>query len=372
MTNRDLKHEEVINNILENRMNGLVYLPSGYGKTRIALKALERSSFKNILWVCGSEEFRDNGLWEECDKWGIKKSVCKSIDTICYQSLSKTKTSRYSIVILDEIQYITPLRARPLYHHTDTKILGLTGTPPRDNIKQEIFNDLGLNIITQKTVDDGVDEEMISDYEIDIVFTQMSNEKNIAKTFNNNTFYVSEKSTYSYYNNKLNQAYEIGSKDISRLTLNRARFLYNLESKLICAKKIMHKYKDKRIISFSKSIDHAKILGKTAYHSKLNKKEKEHNLNLFNSKKVDSVGTVEAANTSINFIDLDIVVVHQLDSNPGNFLQRIGRNLRYKKDAIKKMIILCTKDTQDVIWVRKCIEGLNKNKIKYYEIENYV
>jgi superfamily II DNA or RNA helicase len=231
---------------------------------------------------------------------------------------------------LDEIQYITPLRARPLYHHTDTKILGLTGTPPRDKTKQEIFNDLELNIIVQKTVDDGVDEEMISDYEIDIVFTQMSNEKNIAKTFNNNTFYVSEKSTYSYYNNKLNQAYEIGSKDISRLTLNRARFLYNLESKLICAKKIMHKYKDKRIISFSKSIDHAKILGKTAYHSKLNKKEKEHNLNLFNSKKVDSVGTVEAANTSINFIDLDIVVVHQLDSNPGNFLQRINKPVLFK------------------------------------------
>ena len=78
MTNRDLKHEEVINNILENKMNGLVYLPTGYGKTRIVLKALERSSFKNVLWVCGSEEFRDNGLWEECNKWGIQKSVCKS------------------------------------------------------------------------------------------------------------------------------------------------------------------------------------------------------------------------------------------------------------------------------------------------------
>lgn len=372
MTNRDSKHEEIINKILENDFHGLVYLPTGYGKTRITLKSLEQSSFNRILWVCGTEEFRDSGLWEECTKWGIKKSICNSITAICYQSLHKTNASKYDIVILDEIQYITPFRVKPLYNHNGTKIIGLTGTPPRDRVKQEIFSDLGLNIIIQKTVDDGVDEEMISDYEIDVVFCKLNDIKNIPKKGINGTFYVSEKSSYHYYNTKLAAAYDTYSKDISRLTLNRARFIYNLPSKFEHAKSIIKKYKNKRIISFSKSIGHAKILGQTTYHSKLKKDEKLRNLDNFNSKKYNSISTVEAANTSINFIDVDIALIHQLDSNPGNFLQRIGRNLRYKENVIKKMIILCNKETQDLIWTKKCLEGLNPNKIKYYEIEDYI
>ena len=154
--------------------------------------------------------------------------------------------------------------------------------------------------------------------------------------------------------------------------MGRARFLYNSKTKLDASIKIMNKYKNERLISFSKSIEVAEQLSKCTFHSKLKKDKKKENYTAFNEKKCKHISTVEAANTSLNFIDLEVAFVTQLDSNPGNLLQRMGRVLRFQVGKTAKIVILCMKNTRDEDWVLECIQSLDSSKINHFKLEEYL
>jgi superfamily II DNA or RNA helicase len=69
--------------------------------------------------------------------------------------------------------------------------------------------------------------------------------------------------------------------------------------------------------------------------------------------------------------DLDCVVIEQLNSQPREFIQRIGRGLRFKEGHTAQIYILVTADTQDEKWMNEAIAGVPAERIKYTSYRRY-
>ncbi|MBP8994681.1 MAG: hypothetical protein KBG30_12850 [Bacteroidales bacterium] len=360
-TNKDLLQETLSKEIINFNYNGILYLPTGTGKTKIIIEALmQESRIKDILWVCATEKARDTTVKEEYQKWSDESSWNK-VKTICWHSLPKYDI-QHQLVILDELHMITYPRLQYLLKKRPAAILGITGTKPQNPEKLKLIQHLKLPIIHEKTVEEAVTQQLIADYEIEIYYIQLNNTiKKSIKRKNDSLFYATEQESYIWYTKKLESAVDPVSR--KKLALRRASIIYNSISKLFFSKKLLATLSDKRIVSFSKSISIAEQLSPNRYHSKLSKKLRKKIVQDFNEKEFNHLATVEAANTSENFNEIDVIYIHQLDSNSSNYLQRQGRGLRMRNNYIAKIIIVCAKNTVDEIWVEKCIESLNINKI---------
>ena len=106
---REEEQQPIIDEIIKQDFHGIIYLPTGTGKTRILIEALKKSSFKSILWVCATEQSRDVTLEKEFKIWKATR-LFKKVTAICWKSLEK-HSFKYDLVILDEIQMITPRNA---------------------------------------------------------------------------------------------------------------------------------------------------------------------------------------------------------------------------------------------------------------------
>ena len=367
---REEEQQPIIDEIIKQDFHGIIYLPTGTGKTRILIEALKKSSFKSILWVCATEQSRDVTLEKEFKIWKATR-LFKKVTAICWKSLEK-HSFKYDLVILDEIQMITPRNAS-YFKNNDCKIIGATGSEPRDQIKQEIFKQLNLDVIWRLHIDNAIEKSLIAEYFIDIVYVDIDSITKYEVKGNKGSFYKTEKESYNWYSYKIEQLKDEGNYTAAKkLQLSRARFIYNSKTKLRASQLLMKKFSDNRVISFSKSTDIANILSKNPYHSKLKKEDRKLNYDKFNSKKENHISTVEAANTSLNFTDIEIAFIQQLDSNPGNFLQRIGRALRFGENYTAKIVLLCLRGSQDEVWVNSCIESLNSEKINMYNFKDYI
>lgn len=357
---KSLKQKVYSEKIIESDFHGIVELAMGVGKTKIVIDAIRKQKFKSILWVCGTEKFRDKGLKEEFISW---KGDFTKVKAICWHSLSDLKGS-FDLIVLDEVQMITERRFNYFRNNPYNKILALTGTLPREWSKLRLLEKLNLKTIVSVDVDEAIEEELIADYEIEVVYCYLNDKIKKEIKSKKGVFYATERESYDWYSRKIAAAKAYGNyAEVKSLSLRRANFIYNSKSKLKASLLVNSNLKG-RIVSFSKRTEIADMLG-TPFHTKIHKKKRDQNYADFNSGKISHLATVEAANTSLNLIDVECVFIQQLDSNAGNFFQRMGRGLRLRKDYVAKIIIMCLKDTQDEIWVSECISSLNPKKITY-------
>jgi superfamily II DNA or RNA helicase len=87
--------------------------------------------------------------------------------------------------------------------------------------------------------------------------------------------------------------------------------------------------------------------------------------------KINRLSCVNSLNEGQNIPLLDVGLVVQLNSNPRNLIQRIGRIVRIRDGHKAKIYILSCTGTQDEKWVEKAIEGLDRNNITYTSIKNF-
>lgn len=349
---KDEQQELIINEIEKNEFNCLLYLATGSGKSRILIEAIKRLKPKSVLWTCATEKFRAQGLEEEFNKWGGDFSI---VTPICWHSLGSCKQN-YDLLVMDEIQMVTKKRVNYLKSHKPNKIIACSGTKPRDLAKQLMINSLNIPEIVNIGVDEAVKKDLIADYEVEVRYCELDN---INKVMIKPGFYSTEKETYQWYCRKIDKLKDEGRwLDVKKMSLNRARFIYNCKSKLTAGLEIVKEFKDKRTIIFSKSSIAADSLSPNRFHTVMDKKVAKETYNKFNNLEINHISVIDAANTSLNFNEIELVFVYQLDSNPTNYLQRQGRSLRKRENYKAKIIILCLKNTQDEIWVNECIKSL--------------
>lgn len=358
--NKEKIQKDIVNS-LPYKSHGLLNLAVRVGKTKIAIDLIKKEKPESVLWVTVNTKLRDVDIPEEFRKWKAQKYLNKTT-VICYQSLSKTE-GKFDKIILDEYQSLTENNSINLFNNKIKykTILGLTGTHPKDLVKNTLLSKLNLQVLYSLKIEEAVQENLIAPYRIFLIPNQLNcKDKNVLSGNKKIQFYQTEKQKYEYLTKCIEEnSYSLNRKNPKLLRLNRMRFLHNLQSKQDKIKKLLSVLKGRTLV-FSANIAIAEKLSKYTYHSKTNDKY----LNMFLEGKINILSCVNMGGTGFTYKDVDNFVIGQANSDIlGATTQKIGRSLVLQDNYIANIFIVYTEGTADEDWVKSTLSNFNSAKV---------
>lgn len=161
-----------------NQPGGLIVLPPGSGKTRIAAEDAKRVDSKNVLYVAHTHEILDVAESEFRAKFGFGhvKRITKAKDfrqpaavniatiQLLQRHVNVIPRASFDYLVVDEFHHA----AAPSYRHllervTPRFLLGLTATPFRGD-RQDILQLCGGNVLLQYELRSGIEAGVLSPY----------------------------------------------------------------------------------------------------------------------------------------------------------------------------------------------------------------
>lgn len=157
---------------------GLVVLPPGSGKTRIAAEDAFRTNAQHVLYVAHTVEILDvaqsefDALFGELNvkrhtSWvGLSTPQRVNITTIQLLSrhLNDLSLAPYDYIVVDEFHHAAALSYRKVLEHASPRfLLGLTATPFRGD-RQDIYQLCSGNVLASFELRDGIDSGVLSPY----------------------------------------------------------------------------------------------------------------------------------------------------------------------------------------------------------------
>ena len=110
------------------------------------------------------------------------------------------------------------------------------------------------------------------------------------------------------------------------------------------------------------------------FHSKLKKKEQDYVVKRFKDKrtKVRFLSSVQALNEGFNVPDCSIGIIAGSNSTRRTMIQQLGRVVRYQEDKEAIIVNLYTPDTQETVWLRNRLEGINPKLITELSLSEFI
>ena len=368
--------------------NTILQLPTGYGKTRIALEMLnlrypERSTVlivvpKLVLIDTWKAEIKK---WFPENKWDITFTT--------YVSFPKHSIKSWNMVIFDECHHMTE-RVKLNYHKSLYKhTIFLSAT-----IKKELIwwlkttHNHKIDFV-KLTLKDAIDDDVLPEplvYLIpmildDRVANQVYIKNKKAKTIIEVPYFqrmkywrrkdiqLKVKCTQSQYNaileNQINyyknlymNSQAIYQKNIwLHIAGERLKYLSKLKEDFI--KQILKKLTKKRVITFCGDIKQTERLGRNSINSK--SKFSSDTLNQFNNGKINHITACHMLNEGVNLNNCQIGIWAMYNSSSIMIIQKIGRLLRHNTPIV---ILPYYVDTREAEIVKKMLDNFDGNHIK--------
>ncbi len=357
-TKRDLIQESISDRFIDSGFKGIILAAPRVGKIKITLNCLNTRD--NVIIAYPETNIKKSWV-DDIKKWKFKG---KKIKYTTYMSFKKLKTS-CNVLVLDEIHLISEAQmlaiASYIKTHNIQKIIGLTGTLSLDT-KFKLKQVLGLDVLVEYPIEQAINDGVITDYRITVRFTNLSTAKDIKVKWKGGEFLTSEKDSFNYITSKIERETSDIKKKMLRLT--RMGLIKKSKSKIELTKQILAELHDKRVLVFTGLIEVADALGIDSYHSKSKVDVSQD----FISGKSSKLAVVRQLNTGVTFKALDTTVINFFDSNAENLAQRISRItcMEYNNpDKIANVIIVCSTEEQEKIWLNKALSFFEPSKIKY-------
>jgi superfamily II DNA or RNA helicase len=144
----------------------------------------------------------------------------------------------------------------------------------------------------------------------------------------------------------------------------RKAFVYDHPKKIEVANRILQAREDKKIITFTKSVEHAKLLccGEI-YHGKMAKKKKDKVMDAFNLAEKGILNSCQALNVGLDVQGINTVVIISGDSSSIVKKQRIGRSIRKEEAKVAEIWQLVLRGTVDDSWYRKASANIKTHTL---------
>jgi len=358
---RSIVQDDALGIALKNKRCGLG-ISMGVGKTRIGIRHMIANidPFINYLVVVPKHSVTES--WKDEFKKMEAEELLNHVTFTTYLSLNKQDPKFYDIVYLDECHSILPSHEGFLSMFNG-KILGLTGTPPRD--KQSIKGRLVQKYCPIKytfDVDSATDSNILNDYKIIVHELELSKLPQLKKKNKKGGFwYTSEYKDYQYVTGRVAEAQS--PKQIQLARIMRMRALMDYTSKEAYVKSMLKNISDKCIV-FANTQAQADRICKHSYHS--NNDQSDYNLELFSDGRIDKLSCVLQLSEGVTIPNLKQGIIMHAYGNEKKTAQRIGRLLRLNPSETAICHILCYKGTQDKQWVSSALKSFDENKIQYY------
>jgi superfamily II DNA or RNA helicase len=265
-------------------------------------------------------------------------------------------------VILDEAHKLTIAQEKFFRENTFGSIIVLTGTPPRSYEKQQILRRLTSNNCFFYTADEAIEDGILNEYRVYVYQVELDDTEPYVELHGK---MLTEKQAYLHYCAWLTRTHETHTS-AKQVYINMMRFLGTTKTKTLAAQYIMDLFRkrNRRFVVFCKSIEQAEILSPYRYHSRTTNEDYDR----FKAFDINELASVNQIQEGANFKGLNRGLVIQMDTNPGNIIQKIGRFLRLDVNDFSSIFILCFKDTYDADWNHKALKITPKHKIQWSEL----
>lgn len=324
---RDNLQEEAFEALKQNGFNGAVILPTGSGKTKVAIKAIQYlTDIERILYTCDNKKLRDEDFPAELERWG-GNYLSENITRMCYQSAYKLTDKYYDVLIMDEGDYgLTPEYIKLLENNQFKYIIFLSATLSEE--KQEMIEQY-VPIVYKKEVREVEDDKVINKanlYFVNFMLTRYENNR------------------YLGYNERfkhLLNAPQVDRRRLEFLTRERKLFLSGLESaRKTCQQLLSKLYPDRnrKILIFCSLSDQADKVCKYSYHTK-NQKDNPY-LALFDKGKLRVIAVVGKIDRGVNLEGVNCVIFESPGRSKTKSIQKSGRARRLHVDDISDFYFL--------------------------------
>ena len=360
MNKRDMLQEEWANSFMKGDGKSILHLCPRSGKIRTSIRI-----FKKIEKLLGAKPriliaYPDKNIqqsWEsDFQAVGFDDS---NVEYVTHISLAKVKQNTYDIIVCDEIHLLSANQKTQLNElikfNRDAYVVGLSGTLS-EKTELELRVECKLPVITEYTLDEAINDGIISDYKINVVRVDLDDVTIVDKKKKR-----TEKQKYRAI------TWVIENKGQSLfLSLSRMRIVHNSLSKIAMTKRILSKLKDKRTLVFCANNKVAKELGCKVHTSKFHDQD-EFEKFIGDTSKHNHLAVCKIGNTGVSFKSLDHIVINAFDSNSENLTQRICRSLILdERNKVSTIYIVTSNEKAELRWLEKSLEFFDQNKIKYY------
>lgn len=360
MNKRDMLQEEWANSFMKGDGKSILHLCPRSGKIRTSIRI-----FKKIEKLLGAKPriliaYPDKNIqqsWEsDFQAVGFDDS---NVEYVTHISLAKVKQNTYDIIVCDEIHLLSANQKTQLNElirfNRDAYVVGLSGTLS-EKTELELRVECKLPVITEYTLDEAINDGIISDYKINVVKVDLDDVTIVDKKKKR-----TEKQKYRAI------TWVIENKGQSLfLSLSRMRIVHNSLAKIAMTKRILSKLKDKRTLVFCANNKVAKELGCKVHTSKFHDQD-EFEKFIGDTSKHNHLAVCKIGNTGVSFKSLDHIVINAFDSNSENLTQRICRSLILdERNKVSTIYIVTSNEKAELRWLEKSLEFFDQNKIKYY------
>lgn len=399
---RKARQDQIINRWIANGYVGTAECATGFGKTIMAMLAIikvREADPSLTVMVVVPTVFLQNQWVERLASFDIDNVEVWVINTAVKQ------THFVDLLVLDEIhQYTAEIFGQIFDRVSYAQVFGLTATLREHDSRTDLIYDKAP-IVDTVTMKEALDAGWIAPFEVFNLAIQLSDEEQekysaLSKSFNKHfasfghdfslaMSCVSNQQTLKQYAKQLNwEEKRLQAAAFQWLNNMRERkdMLYSNPSKAKAAVELVHQFPDRKIITFSQTIESAEWISSqlgaesALYHSKVKGAKidgkrftaaqmKQKAVDRFNSghhfSKCRVLCTAKAMDQGADIPDVDMAIIVSASATPLQAIQRYGRSLRMVEGKRTVIVELYIKGTQDERWLRSRQKKLPKGVTRW-------
>ena len=360
----------------------LAELPTGYGKTRLALDRMAKTITPGIgvkILIVVPRIVLIQNWTNEFRKWGYEYYL-NFTEFVTYVSFPK-KADSYDLIIFDEVHHLSERCRDSLENFWARNVIMLSATVSRD-MKKELaflFPDLYICKVSTRAA---ITDEVLPDPKVFLIPLILDNTVECCEIVRNRTqkteitipysqrfnyyriknrkiiikctqkqFYDDISSTVAYYKRRMFN--EVSKNMFLRKSGERLKWLSNQKTSFV-KNLLNYTLQDQRTLTFCNGIPQTEELGKYCVNSK--NQESRNNLEKFNAGKINHITACNMLDEGVNLTDCKVGVYATLNSSDRMITQKLGRLLRHPNPVL---VIPYFKNTRDEEIANKMLEDYN-------------
>ena len=371
--------EEAFRKWVANGMRGIIALPVAAGKTLIGLKAIEFLKVKTVVlvptldlitqWVSILKD-KLGVLEEKIGVFGGGKREVNEITVMTYDSayinLDKYKTY-FGLIIADEAHHsVGPSYRKAFWQITAPFRMGLTATPFRSDGLHKYYPEIIGEIVFSLNHKVLQEKGYLANYVEKKIYVKLSPEdyRKYRELMEKYLSYCRKKiPEVKDPKLRFKRVLELAAKDPEAREALRAKnearkIALSAERKLEIVEKLLEENPDEKIIIFSRYTDIIREISRKLLIPRIlhdtPKDERREILEMFKQGKVRIIATAMALDEGVDVPDASMAIVISGTGSHREYVQRLGRILRPKKD-VAKLYEIITKGTIEpsLAWRRR-------------------
>ncbi len=369
---------EALESWLSAGMRGVVVLPTGAGKTRVALAAMWELKAPTLI-VVPTLELMDQ--WERAvsrffqvpiGRFGGGSKEVRCVTVATYDSAyinAEVLGNKFLLVVFDEVHHLPSPGYRQIAELNAAPFrLGLTATPEREDEGHLLLPELVGPIVYRKKVGE-LKGRYLADFDVVVVRVKLSEEERerYLKLVKEYKSYLEERGIRLRSPRDFEKLVKMTGLDRrareALLAWREARRIaFNARAKLEKLREILEKHRGDRVLIFTENTEMVREISRRLLIPEITYKtperERREVLKAFREGRVSAVVTSRVLEEGVDVPEANVAVVISGTGSRREFVQRLGRILRPRPGKRAVLYELVTSGTKEVGVARRRKRGL--------------